>query len=507
MAETTPSAWRCSVCGYVHQGAAPPEVCPVCGAAAAEFEPYAQPAAPPTPSRPGHWRCLNCRYVHDGESPPDACPVCGVGPDRFEAALPASAPPAAGRGAGPSGGRDPVVIVGAGIAGLSAAETLRRAAPGTPVTLVSDEPALPYYRLNLTRYLAGEVAADALPVHPRSWYPDNGIELLAGEQVLGLDLPGRTVQLRGARTIRWQKLILAMGAHPFVPPIPGADREGAVGLRNVADADYILAKIGAGAECVCVGGGILGLETAGALAKRGARVTLLESHAWLMPRQLNAKASALFETHVRALGIDVRKAARTAEIAGGRHVAAVVLEDGTRIPAGLVVITTGVRSNTHLARKAALEVNRGIAVDNALRTSAPDVYAAGDVAEHRGVVYGLWSPAQYQGSIAGLNAAGEATTFGGLPRANSLKVLGLDMLSIGTVQPEDGSYRMLEHVSDGRLFQFIFRDGRMAGAVLMGDTAIAPAVKKAVESGLDCSEFLAGARTGADVVARLQAGP
>ena len=165
-----------------------------------------------------------------------------------------------------------------------------------------------------------------------------------------------------------------------------------------------------------------------------------------------------------------------------------------------MVIATGIRSNSHLARRAGLEVNQGVVVDNLLATSHPDVFAAGDVAEHHGQVYGIWGPSQYQGSIAGMNMAGGCVEFGGIPRSNTLKVLGLDLFSIGQINPEDASFRAFDHEADGRYFRFVFRDNRLVGAVLLGDTKLTAAVKKAVESGADFSELLAKCRTAAEVI-------
>ena len=166
----------------------------------------------------------------------------------------------------------------------------------------------------------------------------------------------------------------------------------------------------------------------------------------------------------------------------------------------LVVITAGIRSNSSLARQAGLQVSQGVVVDNLLRSSHPDVFAVGDVAEHRGVTYGLWGPAQFQGTIAGMNAAGGQVEFAGIPRSNSLKVLGIDMYSIGQVSPEDGSYLQAEEESGGIYRSFLFRDNRLVGAILLGDTAVSAAAKKAIENRVDCSALLHGQPGAGDVL-------
>ncbi len=483
MADQT-SAWRCSVCGYVHHGPGPPDVCPVCGVSRDQFEPYTEPAKPAGKPAVRQWRCVVCDYLHEGPEPPEVCPVCGALADSFEPVAEAAEKTAE------TGRPAKVVIVGAGIAGIAAAESIREASSAAEITLVSRESDLPYYRLNLTRYLAGEISARDLPIHPENWYPEQNVRLLRGTEVSAIHLEEQTAELRDGEKLPYEKLLLAAGAHPFVPPIPGTDREGVTAVRTVQDANRILESVQGGASVVCIGGGILGLETAGALARRGADVTLLESHGWLLPRQLNRRAAEILAEHVAASGIKLRRNARTRQILGDDHARGVLLEDGTQISADLVVITTGIRSNSYLARIAGLEVNQGVLVNDRLNTSDANVSAAGDVAEHRGVVYGIWGPSQYQGNIAGLNIAGVRTQFGGVPRSNTLKVLGVDLFSIGRFVPEDASFETMDQQTDGQYFHFLFRDNRLVGAILLGGTTLTARVKKAVETREDFSGVL-----------------
>jgi len=440
-----------------------------------------------------HWRCLNCTCMHAGDRPPDACPVCGAPADRYEP-LAASETQAAG---GATVRR--VVVLGGGIAGISAVESLRQSAPEAEIALLTREEGLPYYRLNLTRYLAGEIGAEELPIHPRSWYDDQRVEWIAGVEAAEL-MPGDSVVvLADGRRVSFDRLILTAGAHPFVPPFPGTQLEGVTVLRTQADAEHILQAVRSGASCVVVGGGILGLEAAGGIARRGGKVTLLESHEWLMPRQLNRRAGGLLADWLAKIGIGLRTQAVTEGLLGHKRVTGVRLKDGSSIPADLVILAAGVRPNSHLACRAGLAVGQGVIVDDHLWTSHPGILAAGDIAEHRGLLYGNWSAAQYQGSIAGMNAAGAKVEFGGIPRSNMLKVLGVDLVSIGKFEPEDGSYQVVEEAEDGRYMRFVFRDSRLVGAILMGDASIATALKKAVESKRDCSALLRGQPTAASV--------
>lgn len=421
--------------------------------------------------------------------------MCGVPADRFEPVEEAVA-------SGETSDEVRVIVIGGGVAGVTAAETVRQTAHNSTVIMLCHEAAAPYYRLNLTRYLAGEITRDSLPIHPEEWYAAQGIDLRTGVAVASLSSE-KVVELASGETLPYDRAILTMGSHAFVPPVTGADRDGVFTLRTAEDADEILQRLEGDGSCIVVGGGILGIETAGALGRQGKHVVLIESHKWLMPRQLNQKAGMRLERHMNGLGVRIVREARTCEILGEDSVSGVLLENGEKIEGEVVILATGVRPNTHLARKAGIEVNRGIVVGNHLESSVPGVFAAGDVAEHNGRLYGAWAPSQYQGRIAGLNAAGVPTEFGGLPRSNALKVLGIDLLSIGQFEPEDGSFLELDDESDDAFAHFVFRDGKMVGSILMGHPSLGPTVKQAVESRRDFSVLLAHARTGADVIEAL----
>lgn len=479
-------AWQCEVCGYVHREAEPPEECPICGSGKSDFSLFEEAVGKEKMEAPKAWRCLNCYYVHHDDNPPEKCPVCDADKDRFE--------PFEEKTENESSELvfdGNLIVVGAGIAGVSAVEAFREKQKNGTVILISKEDKLPYYRLNLTRCLAKEVGYDTLPIHPRDWYDENSVDLRLGCEVAEIDSNEKKIVLNDGETLSYAKLILAMGAHPFIPPIHGANKEGVTALRTVSQTRLLQDSIRPGMKCVCVGGGVLGLEIAGALARYDVEVTLLEAHEWLMPRQLNRKAAEVLWRNVKNLGIEVLFQARTKEIRGDERASEILLEDDRVVQCDQAIICTGVRCNSFLARRAGLEVNQGIVVDNFLNTSADGILAVGDVAEHRGVLYGNWSAAQFQGSTAGMNAAGVRAEFGGLPRSNTLKVLGLDLVSIGKFEPEDGSYKVVERAGDGKYLRFVFRDTHLVGAVLVGDASISAQLKKAIQEKRDFSAELA----------------
>jgi len=474
--------WKCEVCGYVHEGDGPPETCPICGVGAELFTEYEEPApvlVPPTVTR---WRCTICGEQFDADGPPDPCPVCGADASQFVPAVAESAPTSSDRG------HERIVIIGGGVAGLNAAESARQHAEDAAVTLVHKEPQPPYNRLNLTRLLADEVSVSQLPLRDSAWYAEKRIDLVHGD-VIRVDRTARVVELRDGSMLGFDRLVLANGAHPFVPPLAGASRDGVVSLRTQAHALHILDRVRPGSHCVCIGGGLLGLETAGALARRGAKVTVLEGFAWLLPRQLTKRAGALLQRHIEQLGVTVRCEARVAEILGDEEVRAVRLDGGPDLPADLVVLATGVRPNSHLALQCGLMVNRGVIVDDRMCTSDPEIYAAGDVCEHRGVVYGLWASALSQGRVAGANCGGGRATFEGMPPATQLKVLNVAVFSIGKFQPSDGAYEIYERDGEDTHARLVCRDGVIVGANLLGHTDLAPRIRQAVEKATQIAEL------------------
>jgi nitrite reductase (NADH) large subunit len=465
------SGWECEVCGYVHEGPNPPNECPVCGAGAEDFtQTSPPPAAPVAASR--SWVCSVCGYLHEGDDPPDECPVCGVDADEFEPAAPPSFEET-------STGLGPIVVVGAGIAGATAAEHARATAWDAPVTLVSAEPAAPLYRLNLTRLLAGEITEGELALRPAEWFHEQRIELIEG-RVASIDRRRRTVALEDGRLLPFSSLVLTVGARPFVPPIPGAERSGVLSLRTLADARAILEQTGEKARCVCIGGGLLGLETAGALASRGVEVTVVEGSEHLLSRQLAPPAGAALLGHVEAAGIAVRLGARVEAIVGDDAVDGVKLADGEILPAEVVVLSTGVRPDLDLARACELETARGVVVDDAMTTSDSDVFAAGDAAEHRGVLYGLWTVAMDQGAVAGANAAGGSARFSGVAPSTVLKVLDVDVFSAGRHSPLDESDQVLQELDDGRCVRVLVRDGLLVGANVVGAPELAGPLRSAI---------------------------
>ena len=376
------------------------------------------------------------------------------------------------------------VIVGAGVAGMTAAMAIRRLDAEGTIQVLTDEEHPFYARIRLPELLSGSATPGQLVLRKPQWYERNRIELRMGETAVDLDPVGRVVETsRGAR-VPYDSLLLATGSRANVPPIEGADRPGVFTLRTMANALAIKARVGAGGHRVCViGGGVLGLEASYHMMKAGNAVEVIESFPRLLPRQTDPEASAILQRKLESLGFAFQLNGRSKAIVGDGAPEAVVLEDGRRVVCDTVLISAGVRPTVRLAAKLGLRVERGIVVDDRMRTGVPDIYAAGDLIEHRGVTYGIWPPAERQGEVAGTNMALGDATYGGSTIANVVKVVGVDLFAAGDIDP--AGIRKCVIVRDaarGIYKKLVLDDGRISGAILLGDATDQRRVLRAIDS-------------------------
>ncbi len=368
---------------------------------------------------------------------------------------------------------DDLVIVGNGMAAARLVDELTGRVPGRfAISIVGEEPSLAYNRVLLSSLLAREVEDHDLVLKPRAWWEERGVNLVCGRQANSIDIRQRVVRLRGGGRLPYAKLVLATGSEPIRLPLPGADLAGVLTFRTRTDVAAMLSRTTAKSRAVVIGGGLLGLEAAYGLNKAGVEVTIVHLMDRLMERQLDAPSAAMLKSALEALGIGVLLNAESVAVQGRRKVRGLRLADGRVLDCDMVVMAAGIRPRAGLGRLADLNVNRGIVVDDQLQTSAPGVYAIGECAEHRGICYGLVEPAYEQARILARHLAGEEASYAGSLLSTNLKVSGVGVFSAGDFMGADGTEPIvLTDPEHGIYRKLVVKQGRVAGAVLLGDTA------------------------------------
>ncbi len=383
-------------------------------------------------------------------------------------------------------------IVGNGVAGVTAAQAIRQADPDAEVHVYGAEP-YPYYRRPLLwEFIAGQIEQDALFFRPSAWYAERGIALHLGSEITALDPASHHITLSDKSQVEHDSLLLATGARPFIPRSEGTEKKGVFTLRTLDDALAIKAYAQGVSTAIVIGGGLLGLETARALHTAGLEVIVVEFFPYLLPRQLDEEGARVLQALLEAQGLQIVTGATTEAVLGVPCADCIQLQDGSKITGDLILFSTGIRSEVGLAKEAGLEVNRGVIVNSHLQTSARDVFAAGDVAEFAGQVYGIIPPAIEQARVAAANMVepGSATYTGTLP-STTLKVVGAELTTLGEGTAEGDEYTQLRHadVASGHYRKLVLRDGHVVGAILLNDPGRARAVRQLIERGVDVSAY------------------
>ncbi|HZD25163.1 MAG TPA: nitrite reductase large subunit NirB [Alphaproteobacteria bacterium] len=385
-----------------------------------------------------------------------------------------------------------LVVIGNGMAPGRTLEHLFETAPDAyAVTIFNAEPRVNYDRIMLSPVLAGDKAYEDIVIHDEAWYRARGIALNAGNPVVAIDRQARTVTAADGTIAPYDRLLIATGSSPIVIPVPGRDLPGVICYRDLDDVEAMLAAARGGGRAVVIGGGLLGLEAAAGLQRRGMAVTVLHLMPTLMERQLDPAAGYLLQRAVEERGIEVRTGADTEAILGDDRVEAVLLKDGMEIPADLVVMAVGIRPSTALAKQAGLAVSRGIVVDDAMATSDPAILAVGECVEHRGTCYGLVAPLYEMARVAAARLAGDDTArYAGSLTSTKLKVTGIDLFSAGDfAEGEDREEIVLRDAAAGVYRRLVLQDDRIVGVVLYGDTGDGAWFFDLMKRGADVAEM------------------
>ena len=376
------------------------------------------------------------------------------------------------------------LILGNGVAGTTAAENIRRNGATGEITIVTDEDLPFYYRVRLPDYLGNVVTESELIAKKKDWYNEKKISLKLGSRINDADPGKKHVITADGLTLAYDKLLLANGSHPFIPPIKGSDMKGVFAIHTIRDARQILRAAEKINNVVLVGGGLLGLEVANAFHKLGKNITVVEFFPRLLPRQLDSEGAARLQHFFEKMNFSFRLGTTTKEIAGDDRAEHVILENGNVIPTEMVIISAGVRPNLKLAKMLGVNTDKGVIVDKYMQTSQADIFAAGDVIEFEGRTYGIWPAAVEQGKTAGINISGGKTAYEGTTLSNILKVAGIDLASAGEIDEENRFESKIVAVHD--IYKKVVIDnGKIIGCIMLGDRKHFNRISKAISSGED----------------------
>jgi len=383
------------------------------------------------------------------------------------------------------------------MAGTTAAYQIRKKDTTGEIILFTREPYPFYSRIRLIDFLSGSASISDLLLKKEDWYKKQRISLRLDTAITQINPKSKQVVTQRGDSLKYDKLLLAMGGSPFVPPITGVTKKGVFTLRTIQDAQAILEHITKeGNRVIVIGGGVLGLEAGNALRKQGCKIDVIEFFPRLLPRQMDSEGAGILQAQLEKKGFTFYLGVKTQKITGGKQVDGIRLDDGRDIKGDMVLLSAGIRPTVTVAQDLGIDIDRGVKVDDQLHTSFPDIYAAGDIIQHKNSVYGIWPAAETQGEIAGVNMAGEKRIYRGTTPSNMLKVSGIDLFSIGDIDPE-GQRNSFLHKDKARFIykKIVLANNRIIGAILYGDTQGRQRIVAAIQEKKDMSNHLQELRT------------
>ena len=363
-----------------------------------------------------------------------------------------------------------VIIIGNGLAGTIAAKTLREQDRTLEIDVFADEKYHYYPRPNLIEFLAGNLPLERIFAFPEEWYSEQNVNVHLEKSGIRIFPDSKEIEVAGGQREKYDFLVLANGSLAFVPPIRGAEKQGVFTLRTLDDAFEILDCLKDRRRVTVIGGGLLGLETARAVKSRDVEVEVVEFFGHLLPRQLDPQGGSLLKGQIEKMGINVHLELTCEEVLGQDSVTGLRFKGGREIQTDVALVAAGVRPNLRIAQEAGLETDRGLVVDDYLQSSHPDIWAAGDITQHAGRVYGIIPASFNQARIAALNVLGQRQKYEGTIPSNTLKVLGIDLTSVGMVNPEDESFEELreENADKGTYKKIVVKNGEVYGLICIG---------------------------------------
>ncbi|QAA35012.1 FAD-dependent oxidoreductase [Clostridium manihotivorum] len=446
------------------------------------------------------WKCVICGEIFEGELPPEICPVCGAGSDQFveverEAAAPVKE------------SNDRYVIIGNGAAGFYAAKSIRENNKKGEITIVSKEEVRSYFRPQLSDLLTKDIADEKFYIAPEKWYEENSITQLLGVTVTSIDSNDKVVSLDNGQNLSYDKLILANGSYNFIPPTAViSDKgeslaelnsfnyktiDGIYTIKDLNDTFEVRDALKLSKKAIVIGGGLLGLEAAAEISKKGTEVTVVEFLPRLLPRQLDEAGSQLFKNIIDNSEVDILLGECCKEIVvKDNKVVGIKLGSGKTLDCDLLLFSVGVRPHCELAKLAGVDINRGILVNDNMETNIADIYACGDVAELNGIVYGNWPAAIEMGKVAGTNSVVSCKSFNKFVSSVMFNALGAHVFSAGSVDFADESLEEVPYnnLPEGQYGKLFFKADKLVAGILIGGLAKATKILSGIGKGISKSE-------------------
>jgi nitrite reductase (NADH) large subunit len=361
-------------------------------------------------------------------------------------------------------------IIGNGVAGARAAVKIREADQKGEIRIFTEEAYPFYYRVRFPEYVAGEVTIQNLTIHTKEWYQNKEILVHLEEGITEVNAPQKEVTSQKGKTYAYDLLLMATGGNAFVPPIKGTEKKGVFTLRTMKDAIGMKEFSGGVKQAILVGGGLVGLETGGALLRRGIKVAVIEHNPRILPRQMDPDGAKILQGKMESMGFSFFLSSQSEEMIGKETVEGLRLKDGRTVEGQMVIISAGVKPNIKLAQTMGLETKNGILVNDRLETKIEGLFAAGDVAEHRGRVYGIWPAAQRQGETAGVNMSGGNILYEGTVVSNTLKVVGIDLTASGDIDAEGKLESAVKSDREKSIYRKVtFKEDKIVGCILLGN--------------------------------------
>jgi nitrite reductase (NADH) large subunit len=381
------------------------------------------------------------------------------------------------------------LIIGNGVAGARAAIKIKETDPKGEVHIFTEEAYPFYYRVRFPEFVAGEVTLKDITIHTKEYYQSKEISIHLEEPITEVRPEKREAMSKKGAIYAYDRLLMATGGTAFVPSIKGVEKKGVFTLRTMRDAIEMKEFSTKVRQAILIGGGLVGLETGGALLRRGVKVAVIEHNPRILPRQIDEEGAQILQKKMEDMGFSFFLNGQSDEILGKEKVEGVRLKDGRTVEGQMAIVSAGVRPNIQLAKGIGLEAKNGVLVNDRLETKSEGIFAAGDAAEHRGRVYGIWPAAQRQGEITGINMAGGNALYEGTAVSNTLKVVGIDLTAAGEIDPDKKLECVVRSDREKCVYcKVTFKEDKIVGCILLGETKGRTEILNAIEKKIDVKE-------------------